>query len=115
MNSRTTLKNICTELNLQDVSEVLPAIKKMSTVVEVVPRMEHFIEEVCKIVKEAEGKNAKLPSVTETLPKLRTWPGQLAELRVLQVHQKPNWIVIICVRIWILFYFRIHYEYVVVT
>ena len=50
--AKESLKMICRELDLSDISDVQPALQKLKTVVEAVPRMERFITKVCGLVRD---------------------------------------------------------------
>ena len=54
--TKEALKGVCRELGLSDVSEVLPALLKLKTVVGAVPRMERFITQVCSFIFKCEGE-----------------------------------------------------------
>ena len=50
--AKESLKMVCRELDLSDISDVQPALQKLKAVVEAVPRMERFITEVCGLVRD---------------------------------------------------------------
>ena len=54
--TKEALKGVCRELGLSDISEILPALIKLKTVVGAVPRMERFITQVCSFIFKCEGE-----------------------------------------------------------
>ena len=71
------LQSLCRELDVSDVSEVLPGVVKMKTVLRAVPRMEQFITAVCNFVfqkdrpRHAEGDIKARPAMEDALPILK--------------------------------------------
>lgn len=71
------LQSLCRELDVSDVSELLPGIVKMKTVIRAVPRMEQFITTVCNFVfqkdrpRHAEGDINTRPVMEDALPILK--------------------------------------------
>ena len=50
------LKTICRELDINDLSEIQPALIKLKAVVNTIPRMEKFIKQVISFIYERERK-----------------------------------------------------------
>ena len=67
---RETLMCLCRELDLNDISELLPCVIKLKTVVRAVPRMQAFITSVCDYVLERSGGDAgqQRPVMEDVLP-----------------------------------------------
>jgi hypothetical protein len=86
-------------LDLNDLSEIQPALVKLKAVIRAVPRMERFIAQVTSFVFEREGEDPDRHSVEDVLPMLEQWwrDVQVAEelsalragvQRVLSDHEK---------------------------
>lgn len=71
------LQNLCRELDISDVSEILPGVIKMKTVIRAVPRMERFITMVCNFVfqkdrpRHPEGDLNTRPVMEDVMPLLK--------------------------------------------
>ena len=71
------LKSLCRELDVADVSEILPGVVKMKTVIRAVPRMEQFITTICNFVfqkdrpRHPEGDIISRPVMEDVLPVLK--------------------------------------------
>lgn len=74
---KDVLQNVCRELNINDVSEVQPALVKLKTTIKLVPRMEKFITNVCSYVFERQLPILP-PSMNERLGVLNDNEGQPA-------------------------------------
>mmetsp|Transcript_9391 Transcript_9391/g.14152 ORF Transcript_9391/g.14152 Transcript_9391/m.14152 type:complete len:824 (+) Transcript_9391:73-2544(+) len=76
---KDVLQGICRELDLCEISDIIPAISKLKTVVRAVPRMEKFITSVCNYVfrhespKHDEGDVIARPVMEDVLPVLKRW------------------------------------------
>ncbi|CAE7724511.1 unnamed protein product, partial [Symbiodinium microadriaticum] len=74
---KEVLQNICRELDISEVSEILLCIKKLKAVVKAVPRMEKFITSTCNFVfqrespRHAEGDIILKPTMEDVLPVLQ--------------------------------------------
>lgn len=76
---KEVLQGVCRELELNDVSEIVEAIKKLKLVIKTVPRMERFISSICNFVFERstpthdEGDVIHRPIMEDVLPILKKW------------------------------------------
>jgi hypothetical protein len=72
---KEALQLVCRELNISEISDIKPCLDKMKIVIHKVPRMEHFIQEVCDFLfKRSKRFNSespqKPPILEEVLPLL---------------------------------------------
>lgn len=90
---KEALQTVCRELNISDISEIKPSLDKLKAVMASVPRMEHFISDVCSFVfKKAnrirgDDPNVK-PVIEEVLQILKSWWAGLQQGRKLDSFHK---------------------------
>ncbi|KDO23677.1 hypothetical protein SPRG_11125 [Saprolegnia parasitica CBS 223.65] len=82
------VKEVCRELDLSDVTLIVPSLRKLCVVVQAVPRMERFIRDVTAVVG-----GVALEAVVPSLQKMQAELQELATLRsfrqaILQTLQK---------------------------
>jgi len=66
----------CRELDINDISEIVPCIAKLKAVVKAVPRMERFIANVCNYVFQRADNTLSLPAkptMEDIIPVLKKW------------------------------------------
>lgn len=82
---KDTLQGVCRELDLSEVSEIIPTILKLKAVVQAVPRMEKFISSTCQFIFErdhpetsgVDKKEKTKPIMEQVLPVLSRWWDRL--------------------------------------
>lgn len=82
---KETLQGVCRELDLSEVSEIIPTILKLKAVVQAVPRMEKFISSTCQFIFErdhpemsgVDKKEKARPIMEQVLPVLSRWWDRL--------------------------------------
>ena len=95
--TKEVLQGVCRELDVSDVSEVVPSIVKLKTVVHAVPRMERFISQVCGYLFQRDSRargaggeglgGGDRPTMEDVLPVLQGWWADLRRLEGLQQFQ----------------------------
>ena len=95
--TKEVLQSVCRELDVSDVSEVVPSLQKLKAVVKAVPRMERFISQICTFLFERDRKIVELkgkgmegrerPSMEDVLPVLQNWWSEVQQLEGLAFFQ----------------------------
>jgi hypothetical protein len=85
--AKSLLIDIARELELNDVSGILPNVRKMIKVMAAVPKMEQFVRDVCSTVFGTRFPRSKKQSVEEVIPTLQQWVVDLDELKKLREFQ----------------------------
>jgi hypothetical protein len=91
---KEVLQGVCRELELNEVSDILEAIKKLKLVIKTVPRMERFISSVCNFIFERvtpthlEGDPISRPVMEDVLPILKKWWRSCQEMIQLRRFQE---------------------------
>jgi hypothetical protein len=91
---KEVLQGVCRELELNEVSDILEAIKKLKLVIKTVPRMERFISSVCNFIFERvtpthlEGDPIRRPVMEDILPILKRWWRNCQEMIQLRRFQE---------------------------
>lgn len=87
---KEVLRDLCRELQLSDISELAPAVRKLKAVVRTVPRMERFINDVCSFTFAQETRAGHhRPTMEEAMPVIKSWHSQagMAEQLLEHLHQ----------------------------
>lgn len=68
---KENLQGICRELDLSEISDVIPAIAKLKKVVQAVPRMERFITDICTFLYDRDCLTGELKRSSSNLSSLK--------------------------------------------
>lgn len=94
---KEVLGELCRELQLSDISELPPAVRKLKAVVRTVPRMDRFINDVCSYVFAQEGGAVgHRPTMEEVLPILKSWHTRARLADELQVSAGKPCCLLLC-------------------
>lgn len=73
---KETLQAVCRELDVTEISEIQPSLCKLKAAVRVIPRMEHFITQICEFVFSNDNitKNISTkPAIDDIFPIIKKW------------------------------------------
>jgi hypothetical protein len=80
------LEGACRELDINDLSEIVPSIAKLKAVVKAVPRMERFISTTCNYIFQRAGTGVPAkPTMEDVVPVLKRWYERQKKSEDLQV------------------------------
>lgn len=105
-----TLKQVCLELDVSELDQLVSGVRKMKRVVAVVPALEKFYRQVCNYVlihnpfaeTADEAKQSTTRVGDRVLPVLQRWVeelGLLGDLKVRAVLRRWWWWWCVCVRV----------------